>query len=602
MNVHFISLMMNTSSCAIRCNMENDKIDPALGLALQLPEEERQKSESLSSGFSFTTDTWEVLLRVAGSLETLRDKYPEAFFRELSGGYVIGLVPEEEVSNLAEESEVIYVEQPKRLQTEVNQGVQASCITPLHEGITRAGTLTGTGVLVAVIDSGIDYFHPDFRNEDGTTRIAWIWDDGVEYSREQINEALRQSTRKEALALVPTQDPSGHGTHVAGIAAGNGRASDGRYLGVAYESTLIVVKLGNARPGGFPKTTQLMEGVEYVKNKAQGMGLPVAINISFGNNYGSHTGESLLETYLSQMANQWQMSIVVGTGNEGNTALHRQGRLTSNQQVEIEIAIDAFESNVNLQLWKNYQDEMDIVLLAPDGQEVIRYVRGQSEMAQGVAGDATSGVLSGTWQNTTVYLYPGFPSPYTIYEEFFYAFLPRESYLDGGVWSIRLQSRAVKDGNFAMWLPSGGVLNFRTGFLNPSQETSLTIPSTAGNVISVGAYDSRRNQYASFSGRGYTWELSQVKPDLVAPGVDIVSCAVGGGYQMRSGTSMAAPFVTGTTALLMQWGIVEKNDLFLYGEKVKAYLLRGAKPLYQESMPSPKTGWGKLCAADAIPR
>ena len=284
--------------------MENDKIDPSLGLSLQLPPDVRQKSEALSTGFSYTQNTWEVLLRIAGPIETLQEKFPEAFFRALSGGYAIGLIPESRLSDLAAAPEVIYVEQPKRLQQEVSQGILASCISPLHEGTTTAETLSGQGVLVAVLDSGIDYFHPDFRNEDGTTRIAWLWDDGVEYSREQINEALRQPTRRQGLDLVPSQDVSGHGTHVAGIAAGNGRASEGRYRGVAYESELIVVKLGNARPGGFPKTTQLMEGVEYVRAKAQEMGRPVAVNLSFGNNYGSHTGTSLLETYLSQVANQ----------------------------------------------------------------------------------------------------------------------------------------------------------------------------------------------------------------------------------------------------------------------------------------------------------
>ena len=586
--------------------MENDKIDPSLGLSLQLPPDVRQKSEALSTGFSYTQNTWEVLLRIAGPIETLQEKFPEAFFRVLSGGYAIGLIPESRLSDLAAAPEVIYVEQPKRLQQEVSQGILASCISPLHEGTTTAETLSGQGVLVAVIDSGIDYFHPDFRNEDGTTRIAWLWDDGVEYSREQINEALRQPTRRQGLDLVPSQDVSGHGTHVAGIAAGNGRASEGRYRGVAYESELIVVKLGNARPGGFPKTTQLMEGVEYVRAKAQEMGRPVAVNLSFGNNYGSHTGTSLLETYLSQVANQWQMSIVIGTGNEGNTALHRQGKMAANQMEEIEFAIDAFEGNVNLQLWKNYQDVIDITLLAPDGQEVIHYVRGQAGMVPsrtfvGREGTETWRVLTGRWENTEVYLYPGFPSPYAIFEEFFFSFLPEQDYLDAGVWRLRLQAKGIKDGKYSMWLPAGGILNPRTGFLNPSTDTTLTIPSTAVNVISVGAYDSRRNQYASFSGRGYTWETEQVKPDVVAPGVDIVSCAVGGGYQMRTGTSMAAPFVTGSVALLMQWGIVRGNDLFLYGEKLKAYLLRGAKPMYQESMPSPKTGWGKLCAADSIP-
>ena len=121
-------------------------------------------------------------------------------------------------------------------------------------------------------------------------------------------------------------------------------------------------------------------------------------------------------------------------------------------------------------------------------------------------------------------------------------------------------------------------------------------------MITVGAYDARFGQPAAFSGRGYTRETNQVKPDIVAPGVEITSCAQGGGYAARTGTSMAAPFVSGGAALLMQWGIVEGNDPFLYGEKVKAYLRRGAKELpgFTE-YPSPLVGYGSICVENSLP-
>jgi len=153
-----------------------------------------------------------------------------------------------------------------------------------------------------------------------------------------------------------------------------------------------------------------------------------------------------------------------------------------------------------------------------------------------------------------------------------------------------------------MWLPAGGVLNEGTGFLMPSEETTLTIPSTAARVITVGAYDGYFDRAAAFSGRGYTRETNQVKPDLVAPGVDILAPSAGGSYTGVTGTSFATPFVTGSAALMMEWGITRRNDPFLWGEKVKAYLRRGARPLPGfDRYPNESVGWGRLCIEESIP-
>ena len=181
-------------------------------------------------------------------------------------------------------------------------------------------------------------------------------------------------------------------------------------------------------------------------------------------------------------------------------------------------------------------------------------------------------------------------------------FIPSENYIDSGIWKIRILPQKIVAGKYNMWLPSGGVLNTATGFLRPVEETTLTIPSTASKVLTVGAYDARYEKAAAFSGRGYTRVTDQIKPDLVAPGVEITSCAPGGGYQTRSGTSMAAPFVSGSAALLMQWGIVDGNDPYLYGEKIKAYLIRGAKQLPAGGeFPNPVWGWGALCVERSLP-
>ena len=194
--------------------------------------------------------------------------------------------------------------------------------------------LFGKGILIACIDSGVDYTHPDFRNEDGSTRILRLWDQsipgnppkgyriGSEYTQEQINRALEANTMAEREALVPSIDTSGHGTAVLGIAAGNGRESHGTERGVAPESSLLVVKLGIREPNGFPRTTELMQGVDYAIRTAQELQMPVVINLSFGNSYGAHNGTSLLETYLNQAVGYGRVTLCVGTGNEGNRAGH----------------------------------------------------------------------------------------------------------------------------------------------------------------------------------------------------------------------------------------------------------------------------------------
>ena len=175
-------------------------------------------------------------------------------------------------------------------------------------------------------------------------------------------------------------------------------------------------------------------------------------------------------------------------------------------------------------------------------------------------------------------------------------------YVNSGIWTFTLVPRQVVDGRFDMRLPGGGVLNTGTKFLNPNPETTLTVPGTAAKVITVGAYDSQNQTYADFSGRGFTRVTNQVKPDLAAPGVDITTARAGGGYTSVTGTSFATPFVTGAAALLMEWGIVRGNDPFLFGEKVKAYLRRGARQLPGYARwPNEMLGYGVLCVQKSLP-
>ncbi len=612
----------------------NQKIENLLNLALDATEEEREKSLELDVGYDERDRTWDLILKYSGNLDEAKKQ--GIAVTELSGGYAIATAEQSQIHALAALPQVEYIEKPKRLYFSASQGRRASCMDALQAGAdipavipgrypATEGTaaLLGQGILIAVIDSGVDYTHADFRNPDGTTRILAIWDQnvpgdppagytlGTEYTKAQIDEALRTGMR------LPTQDLSGHGTQVLGIAAGNGRSSLaqterpvtagvvlGQDRGVAPLSHILVVRLGSPRPDSFPRTTELMQALDYVYRKAQEWQLPVAVNLSFGNVYGPHNGTGLLELFLADIADQWRSVVCVGTGNEGAAAGHTSGVLQKGNtgsaygrdtETEIQMGIAPFETTINVQLWKSYADEFSISLIHPDGQVI-----GPLPQSPGAQRYRAG--------NTELLIFYGEPSPYSISQEIYFEFLPVADYIDSGIWRFRLTPGKIADGFYDLWLPQAEALNTGTRFYEPVPDNTLTIPSTARNIISVGAYDSRSYTYAPFSGRGPQTALPSApglvpaKPDLCAPGVNIRTTAAGGGYTSASGTSFAAPFVTGAAAMLMQWGIVNGNDPYLYGEKVRAYLIRGARELPGSAQyPNNQVGYGALCVRDSLP-
>ena len=602
--------------------MPDQKLDNLLNLAMDATEEEREKSRNLNVGYEKQTRKWEIIVKYSEmgianeevsdgmkyGAENDRDSVeillggPEISVVPLLGGYAIVALPESMLEQYSQRPQIEFIEKPTRLYFEDLFSKEASCITQVQRDEPGNLRLTGRGVLIGIVDSGVDYRHPAFLTADGKSRILRLWDQsipgnppegyvtGTEYTNVEINEALSLSVQ-EGRRLVPSEDVSGHGTAVLGVAAGSDFSRGAVNRGVAYESDLLVVKMGIPRQDSFPRTTELMQGVDYLVRQAIRLGRSIAINLSFGNNYGSHRGDSLLETYLDNVSGMGKNVICVGMGNNGNDALHTGGMLSPGEIQEIELGVGAFEPTLNVQLWKNYEDEMEIYLEHPAGERV---------------GPLFETLGAQRWQagNTKLLIYYGKPAPYHVTQEIYVDFLPQDEktpYVDSGVWKIILAARNIKNGEYFLWLPGGKTLNPGTAFYLPRPQGTLTIPATARRVISVGAYDARQNTYADFSGRGCR-ALPYPKPDLAAPGVDIYAPRPGGGYAAFTGTSFSTPFVTGAAALLMEWGIIRRNDPYLYGEKLKAYLRRGAKALKgSEKLPNDLIGWGRLCLESSLP-
>lgn len=490
---------------------------------------------------------------------------------------------------------------------------EASCITQ----VTRSEPfLTGEGVIIAILDSGIDYFLPEFIGSNGRTRIIGIWDqtavpneqqglmpptgyrEGVLYTREMIDAALALG-RENGQSRVPVLDLSGHGTAVAGVAAGTN-------LGVAPKADILVIKLGNPLPDSFPRTTQLMRGINYAVNLGVELNRPVVINISFGNTYGDHLGNSLLERFIDNASEIGRTAIIIGSGNEGASRGHTSGVVTA--QSNVELAVASYETSLSVQLWKYYQDVYNVTVVSPSG----------ARMSLELANLRQAGTIRRTLEQTELLCYLGEPLPYSVSQEIYIDMIPAgdRSYINEGVWRFELSPVSIVTGEYRFYLPSYAVRNAGTGFFLPTPEMTITIPSTSQRAITVGAYDAILQSYADFSGRGYVYRYNEgrsdtsgaslgiafAKPDLSAPGVNIAVPLPNGGYERVSGTSFATPIVAGSVALMMEWGIVRGNDPFLFGQKLKAYLIKGAKPIQGvPERPDSKIGWGALCLRDSLP-
>lgn len=555
------------------------KIDSSIGLLANVPAA-LLNNLGYKLNLNQEDNKIEVTILYRDSAENIRNivEGMGGVFIDLGLNFGIVRIPIDKLTELAVNNSIQYIELPKNLYEADAESNRASCIPQATDNYG----ISGEGVLIGFIDSGIDYTHPAFMNEQGTTRIEYIYDlstGGNIYNKQMINEAIKSNN---PFSIVPSIDNTGHGTHVVGVACAGGRINL-RYFGAAPKASIAMVK---ASRGVTVLSSQIMQGLKFLLDKSKELNMPLVVNISLSTNNGPHNGSSLLEQYIRTISNLERISIVIAAGNEGDAGHHVGGNLKSIQMETFNVASD--ETAVVINLYKSILPDISINLVSPNGSMSSNIKIQEGYFQGGIGKDRYDIYVAG-------------PKPFELDSEVQIIISTNSEYLTEGVWGLEIQILNNYEGRYSIWLPVSEGLNPKTKFLEPNQFNTLGIPATVDNIIAVGSYNYKTNNISPFSGRGAENEGCTLRPDIVAPGENIMGPIPNGGYDSKTGTSMAAPQVAGICALIMQWGIVNGNDPYLFGQRLKYYLVRGANRKRTDiKYPNPIWGYGTVCAFESL--
>ena len=455
--------------------------------------------------------------------------------------------------------------------------------------------LTGRSVVMAFLDTGISYENPVFRFSDGSSRILAIWDQtdqsgtapegigyGSEYTRKKINEALFS---EDPFSVVPERDENGHGTAMASVAAGSRLQEGTAFTGAAPDADIVVVKLRPAKRylREFYQVAEevpaysaddIMFAVKYVQQFAVPLYRPLVICLGTGTSLGSHTGGSLLSEYLQSIAARISHAVVIGGGNEGNTAGHFRAALKE-EETKAEIRVGENVRGFTAELWGTLPAVFRISVRSPGGELIP-----ETDFRLGASVDYTF-----VYEKTRVRIDYMTNETNTGNE----LILLRFTLPSPGVWTVSVRGlRSLSGSIFDLWLLPKQFLDGEVSFLAPDPDVTLTMPSYAEDAVTVTSYNSGNGSFFYRSGRGFS-RMGKIKPDLAAPGVGVST--VNGPY---SGGSMAAALTAGAVAQMFQWCVYENNYRRISGRGIRSFLSRGAQRQEQGEYPSRLWGYGRL--------
>lgn len=457
--------------------------------------------------------------------------------------------------------------------------------------------LTGKKVTIGFIDTGIRYQNEVFINQIGESRILAIWDQtiqsdnppmgfefGTEFTKEQIQEALES---ENPLNIVPSTDTNGHGTALASVAAGSRYQENGSFIGAAPDCDIVVVKLKEAKKylrdyyliseeTACYQENDIMLAIQYLQKFAVALYRPLVICLGIGTSFGDHAGNSTLSRYMEKIMDYKSRVFVTAGGNEGNSAHHFFGEITRTQNYQnVELRVADNEKGFVMDFWGEVPFLFTVTIRTPGGESV-EWVNPRLQRPQ---------EFSFIFDKTRLSI------EYFIVEQASGAQLIRFRFVNPtqGIWTIRVNAvNDITSGSFHIWLPITQFLSSDTYFLEPNPEVTLTAPAYTRRAVTITAYNDVNNSLAGNAGRGFSRD-GYPKPDVAAPGVN-VSTILGN----RSGSSMSAAIAAGAAAQILQWAVVERNNIFADSQTVRNYMIRGAIRENTLSYPNAEWGYGRL--------